>query len=29
MEETIVCDLCGTEYDVFEKVCPVCGRVNQ
>ena len=28
-DETIICDTCGTEYEAYEKNCPLCGRVNQ
>lgn len=29
MEELIVCQECGTQYEIWEKVCPCCGRVNE
>jgi uncharacterized OB-fold protein len=28
-EELITCDTCGTKYEPYEKVCPLCGRTNQ
>lgn len=28
MDDLIICDMCGTAYDSYEKVCPQCGRIN-
>lgn len=26
--EFITCDTCGTQYEPYEKNCPLCGRTN-
>lgn len=28
MDEIVVCPECGTQYEDYEKICPLCGRVN-
>jgi len=29
MDEIVVCVECGTQYEDYEKTCPLCGRVNE